>query len=695
MAVPRLMTRISYATAMLLLGGAAHAQTTAVGPGESASNSGTLSSNSRTEPVVTMTGDSSFSNSGTVSARSNRYVAISGDDGAQTVTSDGGDIRGSVTLGGGNDSFLFANGTLDGAFSSGAGDDTATIQGLDERTFGKATFLSGDATLGGNDTLVLDGSDVSTRRIIAGGFNNVTLINGATLKMNSTLELANGTLTIDPDSKLFAGNNVLQAIQASPGGSLTVVNAGGISLQNGGDVATDTLTIRGDYVGQNGYLALHTVLGPDGSASDRLIIDGGAVSGTTRVEIQNVGGLGALTTGDGIEVISAINGGTTTALTTGDGFVLDGGQVDAGAFEYRLFASNQAGTNESWYLRSQGSDQTGNPGDPDPDPPAYRQEVPLLAALPGSLAMGDLAFLGTLHRRVGDDFGTVADRFTVPGRIWGRAIYEDGKTRRGGDARPETDGRSYGFQVGVDLFEFGSPQGHHNAGLYGGYVDSRWDVAGFASGLENQSVGQLKPDTTYAGFYWTYMADSGFYFDTVVQHSWYGGDADVQNGNRATIDGTGVLGSFEVGYGFALTPNWTLEPQVQIVGQGLSLDDLTIPNATVSQRSKGQLTGRVGVRAKGRYDMESGSIQPYARANLWKGFKSTDETVFTGPAEGSVTVIETRNASLWGDAGAGLTWAFNNNMAIYGEVNHRFSLDDDQGVRGNSTGASVGVKLKL
>lgn len=651
-----------------------------------------------------MTGDSSFSNSGTVNALSNRYVAISGDGGAQTVTSDGGTIRGSVALGAGDDSFVFANGLFDGAFSGGAGNDAATLRGLNERRFGKAFVLTGDATLGGNDRLIIDASDVSSRRIVAGGFNTISLVNGAALKMNSTLELANGTLSIDAQSKLFAGDNALQTIQASPGGTLTVVNAGGISLKNGGDAATDTLTIRGNYVGQGGYLNLHTVLGADGSASDRLIIDGGAVSGSTRVEIQNVGGLGAQTTGDGIEVISAINGGTTTALTTGDGFFLAGGQVDAGAFEYRLFASNQAGTSENWYLRSQASDQTGTPGDPDPEdpgsgqteePPAYRLEVPLLAALPGSLAMGDLAFLGTLHRRVGDDFGTVADRFTVPGRLWGRAIYEDGKTRRRGDARPETDGRSYGFQIGVDLFEFGSGAGHHNAGVYGGYVDSRWDVTGFASGLEDQRAGRLKPNTTYAGFYWTYKAESGLYFDTVVQHSWYGGDADVQNGNRARIDGTGVLGSFEIGYGFALTPEWILEPQVQIIGQGMSLDDLTIPNATVSQRSKGQLTGRVGIRAKGRYESGDGSIQPYARANVWKGFKSTDETVFTGPAEGSVTVIETRNASLWGDAGAGLTWALSDRMAIYGEVNHRFSLDDSQGVRGSSTGASVGLKIKL
>ena len=75
-------------------------------------------------------------------------------------------------------------------------------------------------------------------------------------------------------------------------------------------------------------------------------------SGRTNVQFANLGGLGALTSGNGIEVITAKNGATTTAQTTKDAFMLAGGQVNAGAYEYRLYAADANGAGETWYLRS-------------------------------------------------------------------------------------------------------------------------------------------------------------------------------------------------------------------------------------------------------------------------------------------------------------------------------------------------------
>lgn len=693
----RTVLRATCGTALVSLGCAVcQAQTLQVGPGETATNDATLTSNSSSTPVVRMTGASTFTNTGTITASSSSGPAITGDGGDQSVTLESGSVIGRVNLGAGDDRFVMSGGTLNGTFNGGAGNDTATFRNLASGNFGKATFMSGDATLTSNDTVIFDSTDIISRRL--SGWNNISLTNGSTMKMDSDLTLVNGTLTIDATSKLFAGNGALSTIQAAPGGTLTVINAGGISLKTGEDVATDTLTIRGNYVGQNGYLNLHTVLGADGSPSDRLIIDGGTVSGTTRIDIQNVGGLGAQTTGNGIEVVSAINGGTTTARTTGTGFVLEGEHVDAGAFEYRLFASDQTGTSESWFLRSQASTQTGTPGNPDnpgsePAAVAYRVEVPLLASLANNLLQGDLDFLGTYHKRMGDEGGTVAQGFTTPGRIWALGIFRDGRSQQRGDARPETDGHVYGFKAGIDLFRYGNASGHHDLGVYGGYTDGKLSVRGFASGLENQYVGRLEPNSTYAGLYWSYLGNNGFYFDTVVQHSWYGGRAGAVNGGRVAIDGTSILASVETGFGVALSPGWTIEPQLQVIAQGVSIGDVAIPNALVRQNSDGKITGRIGLRAKGRFDTASGSVQPYIRANVWKSFAATDRTTFVTPAAN--TIIATRNAALWGDAGVGLTWAFNDRIALYGEVDHRFSLDERRATVGRSTGGSVGVKFAL
>ena len=56
-------------------------------------------------------------------------------------------------------------------------------------------------------------------------------------------------------------------------------------------------------------LSLNTYLGADASPSDTLVVDGGAATGATALRITNQAGPGAKTTGDGIQVVQAINGG--------------------------------------------------------------------------------------------------------------------------------------------------------------------------------------------------------------------------------------------------------------------------------------------------------------------------------------------------------------------------------------------------
>ena len=658
------------------------------GPAASIANTGTLRSASTTAAVVDLTGGArAFTNSGTIDAASSTAIALAGGANGQAVTLTAGPVTGAVTLGAGDDVFLMTGGTLAGAFSAGGGNDRATFRGLGDANLSGVTAIAAAGNAGGSDALTFDATtSTGTRRIT--GWNTIALTNGSTLTSDGDLILAGGSATIDATSTLFAGNGVRAVVGANASGSATLVNAGIVDLTNGPSGATDTLTVRGNYVGQNGVLKLQTVLAGDGAPSDRLIIDGGAVSGTTSIQVVNAGGLGARTTGDGIEVVGAINGGTTTATSTGTGFTLAGQHVDAGAFEYRLYASNAAGTSQSWFLRTQ-ADAGETPTDP-----TYRAEVPLLAALPAALRRGDLAMLGTYHKRRGDETDPVAEGFTVPGRLWGRAIADDGRFRQRGDARPTTDGHLYGFQLGVDLFRFGGEAGHHAAGVYGGYTDGRYTTNGFTGGVENRRVGRLDPNTIYAGAYWTYLANSGFYVDTVVQHSWYGGHATTAaDGFRIPIDGTGILASIETGYAVPLSANWVLEPQAQLIAQGTAIDDVAIVNALVQQRDRGHLTGRLGLRTRARYETGAGAVQPYLRANLWKAFASTDRTLFVSPA--ATSVVRTPGSAVWGEAGAGVTWALGQRIALYGEGDYRKSLDDDRGLVGHSTSGSIGLKIGL
>ncbi|PLQ02344.1 hypothetical protein CYJ10_03355 [Cupriavidus pauculus] len=135
------------------------------------------------------------------------------------------------------------------------------------------------------------------------------------------------------------------------------------------DGAFHSLTLGG-YHSEGGALGLMAALAGDGSPADKLVIDGGTVTGATALRIVNAGGKGALTS-EGIRVIEAINGGSAPAGT----FALAGRAV-AGPYEYRLYrGSTQNPADGNWYLRSQ---QLTTPPDPPapPTPPDPRRPQP-------------------------------------------------------------------------------------------------------------------------------------------------------------------------------------------------------------------------------------------------------------------------------------------------------------------------------
>jgi Autochaperone Domain Type 1 len=104
-----------------------------------------------------------------------------------------------------------------------------------------------------------------------------------------------------------------------------------------------TLTV-GSYVGTGANLTLNTMLGGSNSPTDQLIVNGGSATGSTSLTIKNAGGAGGFTTGAGIPVIVAVNGGTTAA----NAFQLANTPV-VGGFEYTL---DRDAANQDWYLTS-------------------------------------------------------------------------------------------------------------------------------------------------------------------------------------------------------------------------------------------------------------------------------------------------------------------------------------------------------
>ncbi|MBZ9907142.1 autotransporter outer membrane beta-barrel domain-containing protein [Mesorhizobium sp. BR115XR7A] len=275
-------------------------------------------------------------------------ISVSGGNDSVTIT--GGTVGGDVLMSFGADNFAWnGGGIIYGAVDLGGDNDTAKLSNLTKANLGGADALNGGL---GTDTLTFDNVKLDGISRIQ-NWETVDATNDTQLTLDGNLVLGDsgtgtGSLNVDAASTLYGGG-FNASIQAFTSGQLAdVVNAGRIDLTNGSTGATDRLMISGNYTGLGGLLLIQTELGDDSSASDRLVLSGGTASGSTGIAVVNVGGAGAETMQDGIMVVQAVNGATSTSSA----FALDV-PVAAGAFEYYLFKGGvTAGSAENWYLRS-------------------------------------------------------------------------------------------------------------------------------------------------------------------------------------------------------------------------------------------------------------------------------------------------------------------------------------------------------
>lgn len=321
----------------------------------------------------------------------------------------------------------------------------------------------------------------------------------------------------------------------------------------------------------------------------------------------------------------------------------------------------------------------------------------MLAAMPAQLRQNDMAMLGNLHARLGDDDASapavasltpVGGALTTDRHAWARGVYSDVDIRQDGTVNPSTQGHLGGVQVGTDLYV--SPLGDWRAGVYVGTLDGNSDVSGLASGLW-RAVGSTDTRSRYFGAYATYANTTGFYADTVLQYGSQRYTIQPLGGFEASGKGNSLLAAMEVGQAFALGNGWTLEPQAQLVYSHASLDDMVIQGALVQQDNLDSWTGGLGVRVKGDFATSAGRLQPYGRVAVIHGTGGNTIARFIGPA--AFTDIASAASYTSMELAGGFTLALSRSVSVYGEIGRLFSTSGDTEVKASVQGA-VGMRVR-
>jgi fibronectin-binding autotransporter adhesin len=597
----------------------------------------------------------------------------------------------------------YAGGTTisGGALQIGDGDTSGDILGSveldsgalifdrsDTYTFAGGIFGAGSVSQIGSGTTVLTGpgtyfgpTDVASGTLQAGGANIFS-------PLSDYMVAAGATLSLDGFDQTVHG----------------LTNAGTVDI---GSVPGTVLTVAGNYVGLGGTLVFDTFLGDSSSPSDKLVIDAGAATGSTLLA-PVLTGPGALTTGDGILIISAINGATTEA----GAFAVDR-PIVAGPYQYTLYRGGLNGSApESWFLRSTRDCSlapsapacvspptppgTTPPGPPPPGQvPDYRPETSLDAVIPELALDYGNSLLDSFDRRMGGQRGLADDPVAANQLIWARLIGTSGAVDGGaagifGDRGPSYDYAFSAMQVGADIYRGRRPDGSFdNAGFYLAYGGATADVTHF----DGSRAGTDRLDALTAGGYWTHQSPEGWYIDSLVQATHYAVRSTGRLG-ETNSSGVGVAASVESGYPIALGDGVLLEPQGQLTYQAIRLDDFADPGATIGFDGVQSLVGRVGVRLSRSWSLGDGAndnrkATVWVRPSLTNEFLGQPRTLFSSDAGPVPFQTNTSGPSLKLDAGFDVQ--LTDSVSFYGSIDVQHRLDGGD----RSVGGQIGFKAKF
>lgn len=543
--------------------------------------------------------------------------------------------------------------------------DAGTGDALSSMDTGSQINGTGSALINGNIIAVNGGVislDLENRSVISGLINteddsrtDISLSGKSSWFSQGDSVVSN--LELD-NSSLYIGNNTLP-------------------------FSAHTVTVKGNYEGNNGHIYFNGVLGDDTSNIDKLIVEGNT-SGNTGVSVANIGGSGSQTV-NGIELIHV------DGLSTGE-FTQES-RIVAGAYDYSLVRGKDENQN-NWYLVNNGVTPQPEP-EPEPGPGPEPLPAPELRPEAGSYLANNHAantiFNTRLHDRLGEtqytDLLTGEHKTTS---MWMRHV--GGHTRFKDDAgQLKTQTNRYVLQLGGDIAQWstdGLDRWHF--GFMTGYANGKNNTRSSVTGY--RSSGQINGYSV--GVYGTWYANeedrTGTYVDSWVLYNSFNNKVSGQGLATEKYDSDGITASLEGGYTFMLgegqngRDTYWLQPKAQLTWMDVQADKHIETNGTrVKDTTDGNLQTRLGVKTfiKGHNKMDEGKdreFQPFVEAN-WI-YNSTSTQVKMDDV--TSRIAGTRNI---GELKAGIEGQLNKNIHLWGNVAQQVGdkgYSDTQGMLG-------------
>ncbi|RZN44931.1 autotransporter outer membrane beta-barrel domain-containing protein [Escherichia sp. E13S3] len=560
-----------------------------------------------------------------------------------------------------SDNSRFDGDIIDGNVADGRfiknGDGSLTLAGQ--------TAWTTDTELNAGE-LVLDGINGGaqlTSNIIGNNGSRLTLQNGA--QLTGWIDPAN--VDIDAVSRWSMTADSLVDHLSS---------AGTIAISTPSDNDFKTLTVAGNYTGNDGLIVMNTELGGDDSQTDKLIVHDDTV-GNTRIAVHNVGGVGKQTD-NGIELVH-VDGSSTGhfALTTGT--------VEAGAYVYTLAKGTDSAA-QNWYLTSKWKgpvlpvrpvipEAPVNPPVVDPTAPdALRPEA---GSYISNIATANTLFNHRLHDRPGEPHYTDALKEDgLAASMWMRHV--GGHERSvAGDGQLQTQSNRYVLQLGGDITQWstdGTDRWH--LGVMGGYANARSNTRSDRAGYG--SDGRINGYS--AGLYGTWNQNeadkTGAYVDSWMLYNWFNNSVAADNRASDSYSSKGLTASLEAGYTLkagefsasrSTLNTWYIQPQAQVTWMGVKDNAHNRNDGTrIETQGDGNIQTRLGMRTylNSHHKMDESKqreFQPFVEVN-WIHNTETFGVKMDGV---SISRDGVRNL---GEIRTGVEGKVNANLSIWGNV---------------------------